>query len=54
MSLSSHIQELKKKHTTLSERVRMAQRLPATDDLEIVAMKKQKLKIKEEISKLSV
>ena len=53
MSLSSHLQELKKKHQTLSDNVEMMQRSPATDDLEIARMKKQKLHIKEEISRLS-
>lgn len=53
MSLSSHLQELKKKHQHLSESVEMMQRSPATDDLEIAKLKKQKLMLKEEINKLS-
>jgi len=53
MSLSSHVQELRKKHATLSEEVEVAQRSPATDDLQIAALKKQKLKLKEEIERLS-
>jgi len=53
MSLSSHLQELKKKHQTLSDAVEEAQRSPATDDLHIASMKKQKLKLKEEIERLS-
>lgn len=53
MSLSSHLQELKKKHQTLSDNVEMMQRSPATDDLEIARLKKQKLHLKEEISRLS-
>ncbi len=53
MSLSSHLQELKKKHQNLSESVEVLQRSPATDDLEIAKLKKQKLMLKEEISKLS-
>ena len=52
MSVASHIAELKRKHETLSKSVEMAQRAPATDDLHIAEMKKQKLKIKEEISRL--
>ncbi len=54
MSLSSHLQELRKKHQNLSEAVEAAQRSPATDDLEIARMKKQKLHLKEEISRLSM
>ena len=53
MSLSSHLQELRKKHQTLSEKVEVAQRSPATDDLEIAKMKKQKLHLKQEITRLS-
>ncbi|MCT4610452.1 MAG: YdcH family protein [Pelagimonas sp.] len=53
MSLSSHLQELKKKHQTLSDAVEMAQRAPGTDDLHIADMKKQKLRLKEEIARLS-
>ena len=53
MSLSSHLKELRNKHETLSQEVEVAQRSPAFDDLQITALKKQKLKIKEEIERLS-
>ena len=53
MSLSSHLQELKKKHDNLSTSVEKLQRSPATSDLEIAQMKKQKLMLKEEISRLA-
>ncbi len=53
MSLNSHLQELRKKHQHLSEAVEMAQRSPGVDDLVIADMKKQKLRIKEEIARLS-
>lgn len=53
MSLSSHLQELKKKHEHLSTSVEQLQRSPATDDLEIAKLKKQKLMLKEEIARLS-
>ncbi|SLN22147.1 hypothetical protein PEL8287_00961 [Roseovarius litorisediminis] len=54
MSLSSHVEELKKKHQTLSDQVEDAQRAPGSNDLEIAELKKQKLKLKEEIERLSV
>lgn len=54
MSLNAHVQELKKKHETLSRQVEAAQRSPGVDDLEIARLKKRKLQIKEEISRLSV
>ncbi len=53
MTLSSHLTELRKKHQHLSDQVESAQRSPATDDLMIAEMKKKKLRIKEEISRLS-
>ena len=53
MSLSSHLQELKKKHAALAANVEEMQRSPAADDLEIAQLKKQKLQIKEEISRLT-
>ena len=53
MSMSSHLQELRKKHETLSDKVDTAQRSPAIDDIHLKALKKQKLKIKEEIERLS-
>ncbi|MBN7785976.1 MULTISPECIES: DUF465 domain-containing protein [Ponticoccus] len=53
MSLSSHLQELKKKHQSLSTAVEQAQRAPGIDDLHIADLKKQKLRIKEEITRLS-
>lgn len=54
MSLSSHVEELKKKHQDLSEQVEEAQRAPGTSDFEIAELKKQKLRLKEEIARLSM
>ncbi|MFP4274825.1 MAG: YdcH family protein [Paracoccaceae bacterium] len=53
MSLSAHVQELKRKHKALSDAVEEAQRAPGTDDLHIADLKKQKLRLKEEIERLS-
>ncbi len=53
MTMSSHLQELRKKHQSLSELVEQAQRSPATDDLQIADLKKQKLRLKEQIERLS-
>ncbi|SFT39392.1 hypothetical protein SAMN05216236_101339 [Sedimentitalea nanhaiensis] len=54
MSLSSHLTELKKKHQHLSTEVEEAQRAPGVDGLHVADLKKQKLKLKEEIERLSV
>lgn len=53
MSLSSHLTELKKKHQHLSHEVEEEQRAPGVDALHLAALKKQKLKLKEEIERLS-
>ncbi|MBM9593317.1 YdcH family protein [Roseitranquillus sediminis] len=53
MALSSHLQELRKKHESLSHMVEQEQRSPSSDDLRITELKKQKLRLKEEITRLS-
>ena len=53
MSLNSHLQELRKKHEHLSEQVEATQRMPGSDGLELTALKKRKLQLKEEIERLS-
>jgi hypothetical protein len=54
MSVSSHLEELKRKHEALSDKVEAEQRSPGSSDLEIAEMKKEKLRLKEEIERLSV
>ena len=54
MSVSSHLEELKRKHETLSKQVEDEQRAPGSSDFSIAEMKKQKLKINEEIQRLTV
>ncbi|MCY4151418.1 MAG: DUF465 domain-containing protein [Aestuariivita sp.] len=53
MSLNSHLMELKRKHQLLDQQVEEAQRSPGSDGLQIAKLKKQKLKLKEEIERLS-
>ncbi|MEM9146999.1 MAG: YdcH family protein [Pseudomonadota bacterium] len=53
MNLSSHISQLRQRHETLDRQIEEATRQPGTDDLEITAMKRQKLHLKEEIVRLS-
>lgn len=53
MSVNAHVEQLKKKHESLSQAVEAAQRAPGIDDLAIADLKKQKLRIKEEITRLS-
>ena len=53
MTVSSHVTELKKKHANLSEKVEMTQRSPASDSLDIKSLKQEKLRLKQEIERLS-
>ena len=53
MTVASHVQELRRKHEHLSTLVEEEQRNPGKDALRIADMKKQKLRLKEEITRLS-
>ena len=53
MTLTAHVQELRNKHAALSAKVEEELRHPGSDDLHIAELKKQKLKLKEEIERLS-
>lgn len=53
MSVASHVEELRKKHNALSDAVEKAQRSPGSSDLDIAAMKREKMRLKEEITRLS-
>ena len=48
-----HLTELKKRHAALSAEVEAMQRSPGTDDLQIATLKKQKLALKEEMTRMS-
>ena len=52
MSLTSHLQELRRRHQALADKVEEAQRAPGANDLTIADLKKQKLRLKEEITRL--
>lgn len=53
MSLNAHLETLKKKHVEMSEAVEAAQRSPGVDGLALTDMKKEKMRLKEEITRLS-
>jgi len=54
MGLSSHVDELRKKHQQLSTMIEDEQRAPGSDDLAITQLKRKKLRIKEEIQRYSM
>jgi len=53
MSVVDHVAELQKKHAELSLKVEKEQKSPGTSDFAIATMKKQKLRLKEEIHRLT-
>jgi hypothetical protein len=53
MSLNSHLTELRRKHETLSTRIEQEQRHPGADDMAIATLKKEKLRLKEEIERIA-
>lgn len=53
MTISAHVQELRKKHAALSTQVEEEIRHPGSSDLQIAELKKQKLRLKEEIERLT-
>ena len=53
MALAAHIAELAEKHKLLERRIEEEVTRPGSDDLEIHRMKLEKLKLKDEITRLS-
>ena len=53
MSVTSHVEELRKKHQALSDAVEQEQRRAGADDFAIAQMKREKLRLKEEIGRLT-
>ena len=54
MSVHSHIEELRRRHESLSELVEREQRSPGVDALRVSELKKQKLHLKQEITRLGL
>jgi hypothetical protein len=52
MAVEAHIAELTVKHQTLDEKIREELQHPSTDDLQILALKREKLRLKDEIERL--
>lgn len=53
MSVSSHLNELRRKHAVLEQKIETEIRSPGSDDLQITEMKREKLRLKDEISRLA-
>ena len=52
MSVESHLAELERRHEALKREIHEAQTHPGFDELEISALKRRKLQIKDEIAQL--
>ena len=52
MSLANHLEELQRKHGDIEREIDEALLHPSVDDLEIAALKRRKLAIKDEMEKL--
>ena len=52
MTLAGHLAELSEKHRLLETRIQEELAHPGADDLQIIKLKKEKLRIKEEMTKL--
>ncbi len=53
MAMAAHLAELAEKHKSLEDRIDRAIASPGSDDLEIRRLKREKLKLKDEIERLS-
>lgn len=52
MALSAHLAELAEKHRALEDRLDKAMASPGSDDSEIQKLKREKLKLKDEMERL--
>lgn len=52
MALSAHLQELSERHRALERRIENEVARPGSDDLVIRRLKQEKLKLKDEITRL--
>ncbi|MDK9698005.1 MAG: DUF465 domain-containing protein [Siculibacillus sp.] len=52
MSIESHLAELERRHAALENQIKEALAHPSSDSLEIADMKRRKLLLKDEISRL--
>ena len=52
MTVESHLAELERRHLAIDTKIADEERRPAQDGLEIAALKKQKLSLKDEIERL--
>jgi hypothetical protein len=52
MAIQAHLAELEKKHRALEDEINEALTHPSADDLKLVELKRKKLQLKDEITRL--
>ncbi len=52
MALDAHVAELRTKHQALAKRIEEAYHHPSVDELTITQLKREKLRLKDQLSKL--
>jgi hypothetical protein len=52
MTMEAHLAELERRHRALEAEINEARAHPSIDDLQIVALKRRKLLVKDEIARL--
>lgn len=52
MALQTHLNELERKHQALEREIQDAMAHPSSDDLRVAELKRRKLQLKDEITKL--
>ena len=52
MSIDSHLAELERRHEALKREIQEARSHPSFDDLELAALKRRKLQVKDQIAKI--
>lgn len=52
MTVESHLAELKRRHLAIDTKISTEQKRPAKDPLELAALKREKLTLKDEIERL--
>jgi hypothetical protein len=54
MSIEAHLAELEKRHRALEAEINEARAHPSIDDLQIVELKRRKLRVKDQIARLQM
>jgi hypothetical protein len=54
MSIESHLKELEKRHQALEQELNEALARPSLNDLQILDLKRRKLRVKDEIARLQL